>query len=321
MKYYITGDCHRHFERILFFCRHHATTKEDVMILLGDAGVNFFMDETDRALKRMLSELPVTFFFIHGNHEERPCNIPSYRTRLWKEGIVYYEPEYPNLLFARDGEIYNFKGKKTLVIGGAYSRDKEYRLLTGLPWFPDEQPSAAIRKRVERQLEITGYEVDYVLSHTAPMIYVPDQQYRLKTEITGEHTDYSTEEWLDQIEKKLHYKKWYFGHFHENFRYPSGEAEILYEEIKELGAEDYIQKLGRPAYRIGQNVYFTLESGQKDGYGKIRVVDSYGTIGQDKEVSYDIEGFVCSASGRKMLFKHVRESEIESMEEMTEKKS
>ena len=50
-------------------------------------------------------------------------------------------------------------------------------------------------------------------------------------------------------------------------------------------------------------------------------MDSYGTIGQDKEFSYDIEGFVCSDSGRKMLFKHVRESEIESMEEMTEKKS
>ncbi len=87
MKYYITGDCHRHFERISFFCGHHATTKEDVMILLGDAGVNFFIDETDRELKHMLSELPVTFFFIHGNHEERPYNISSYRTKLWQEGL------------------------------------------------------------------------------------------------------------------------------------------------------------------------------------------------------------------------------------------
>ncbi len=156
------------------------------------------------------------------------------------------------------------------MIGGAYSRDKEYRLLTGLPWFPDEQPSAEIRKRVESALEIAGYSVDYVLSHTAPMIYVPLREYQSKTEIP----DYSTEEWLDQIEKKLNYKKWYFGHFHENFRYPSGEAEILYEEIKELGAEDYIQKLGRPAYRIGQNVYFTLESGEEDGYGRICVVDT-----------------------------------------------
>ena len=50
-------------------------------------------------------------------------------------------------------------------------------------------------------------------------------------------------------------------------------------------------------------------------------MDPYGTIGQDKEVSYDIEGFVCSDSGKKMLFKHVRESEIESMEEMAEEKS
>lgn len=39
---------------------------------------------------------------------------------------MYYEEKYPNILFAIDGEIYNLNSKKTLVIGGAYSVDKEF---------------------------------------------------------------------------------------------------------------------------------------------------------------------------------------------------
>ena len=45
----------------------------------------------------------------------------------WHGGLVYREEEYPNLVFAKDGEIYDIAGKKTIVIGGAYSVDKWYR--------------------------------------------------------------------------------------------------------------------------------------------------------------------------------------------------
>lgn len=35
--------------------------------------------------------LLITIFVIHGNHEERPYNISSYKESLWNEGTVYYE--------------------------------------------------------------------------------------------------------------------------------------------------------------------------------------------------------------------------------------
>lgn len=38
MAYYITGDTHRDFERIVKFCEQNDTSTEDVMIILGDAG-------------------------------------------------------------------------------------------------------------------------------------------------------------------------------------------------------------------------------------------------------------------------------------------
>ena len=38
---YLTGDTHGEFERIVEFCEHFHTVKSDVMIILGDAGINF----------------------------------------------------------------------------------------------------------------------------------------------------------------------------------------------------------------------------------------------------------------------------------------
>ena len=40
---YITGDTHRDFDRILEFCDAIGTSQEeDVMIVLGDAGINYY---------------------------------------------------------------------------------------------------------------------------------------------------------------------------------------------------------------------------------------------------------------------------------------
>lgn len=37
---YITGDCHGEFAKIRQFCMEMKTTREDIMIILGDAGIN-----------------------------------------------------------------------------------------------------------------------------------------------------------------------------------------------------------------------------------------------------------------------------------------
>lgn len=37
---YITGDCHGEFGKIRRFCMEMGTAREDIMIILGDAGIN-----------------------------------------------------------------------------------------------------------------------------------------------------------------------------------------------------------------------------------------------------------------------------------------
>ena len=65
-------------------------------------------------------------------------------------GFTYY---FSNILFAKDGEVYSFDGYKCMVIGGAYSVDKHYRLANGWSWFSTEQPSDEIKQYVEDELE------------------------------------------------------------------------------------------------------------------------------------------------------------------------
>lgn len=209
---YITGDTHGDFSRIKEFCEDNETTKDDIMIILGDTGINYYLDESDTALKEEVSQLPITFFCIHGNHEERPYLIHTYEERIWNEGLVYYEKEYPNLLFAEDGEVFNFEGKKAIVIGGAYSVDKNYRLSGNMPWFESEQPDERIKELVERKLEQENWKIDFVFSHTGPLKYVPEDVFL--PGIDQSSGDQSTEEWLDRIEDQLDYELWYFGHFH-----------------------------------------------------------------------------------------------------------
>lgn len=166
----------------------------------------------DRRTKEYLESLPITIFAIHGNHEMRPHTIPTYHEAEWCGGTVFVEDKYPHILFAKDGELYNIAGQRTFVIGGAYSVDKAYRLLHGYGWWPDEQPSDEIKRNVEKKLEQLHWNVDIVLTHTAPLKYEPREVFLLG--INQSMVDKSTEQWLDTIEERLDYEKWYCGHYH-----------------------------------------------------------------------------------------------------------
>ena len=137
---YVTGDTHGDFDRIAHFCAQMNTKSSDIMIILGDAGINFYGGWRDLHKKEFISKLPITLFCIHGNHEQRPATIPTYSEQEWHGGIVYVEAQFPSILFAKDGEAYDLNGLQAIAIGGAYSIDWMLRI-PGRSWWPDEQPS------------------------------------------------------------------------------------------------------------------------------------------------------------------------------------
>lgn len=209
---YITSDPHRDFYHIKQFCELQQTTLDDILIILGDDGINYYGDKRDKKLKLYIKNLPITLFCIHGNHQNRPTNIPSYNPVEFHGGTVYMQDDYPNILFAKDGEIFDFNGKSAIVIGGAYSVDKFYRLSRGWKWFEDEQPSDDIKQYVESQLDSVNWKISRVLTHTTPYKYIPIEWFL--PGVDQSTVDNGTELWLDGIEKKLDYDEWKCGHFH-----------------------------------------------------------------------------------------------------------
>ena len=226
--FYITGDTHGKFERIADFCETSNTCREDVLIILGDAGINYYGGKKDIRLKEKLAALPITLFCLHGNHEARPASTGLYELCSWHGGQTYRETAYPNLLFAEDGEIYELGGYRCFAIGGAYSVDKYYRLEKGFKWFLDEQPDDEAKQTVEARLENINWKVDVVLTHTCPLKYEPTEVFLPFIDQSG--VDKSTEEWLDRIESRLTYQKWYCGHYHTEKQVD--KLEFLFESIQ-----------------------------------------------------------------------------------------
>ncbi len=230
MNIYLTGDTHGAFGRVIAFCERMHTTKEDLLIILGDAGLNYYLNDRDEMLKELLDTIPITLLCIHGNHEQRPFTINTYEEQSWHGGTVYLERKHPNLLFAKDGEIYDLNGKKAIAIGGAYSVDRLYRIMHGLPWYNNEQPSDEIKVYVEKQLANEGWKIDYVLSHTVPLAYEPIEVFL--PGINQSSVDKTTECWLDDIEKKLTYERWFAGHYHTEKKV--GKLQLMFNDYEQL---------------------------------------------------------------------------------------
>lgn len=227
MIYYM-GDIHGDVFHVVDAVARYEITDKDVIVILGDVGMNYYgNNHGDKHRKKKLNKLGIPVFCIHGNHEMRPETISTYREETWHGGIVYVEDDFPDLLFAKDGEVYDLDGQKTLVVGGAYSVDKWYRLRMDMNWFPDEQPSAEIKARVEQKLEKLKWTVDMVLSHTCPERYIPREAFLAG--IDQSTVDNSTEEWLGVIEEKLDYKAWLCGHWHINKRID--KLQFLYHDV------------------------------------------------------------------------------------------
>lgn len=228
-KFFITGDKHRHFEKVKAFCQDMNTRPKDVLIVLGDAGFNFYDDVRDDELKKEISELKITLFCLHGNKENRPQNVGTYGIKNFYGGKVYYEPKYPNICFAIDGEIYTFEGRKYMVVGGAHSVDKLRCIQEKTPFWDDEMPNDAIKKTVEHNLFAEGNKIYGMLTHTCPFDYMPTEMFistkqraRIKKKLRMDKSkrhftpdiNHSTEIWLGELEKKIDYKVWFCGHYH-----------------------------------------------------------------------------------------------------------
>ena len=68
---YYTGDIHGQRYEIERFCKRFKPTRDDTIVILGDVGANYSLDERDAELKEALDKLKPTILCIHGMMDYR----------------------------------------------------------------------------------------------------------------------------------------------------------------------------------------------------------------------------------------------------------
>lgn len=230
----VTADKHGVFDIVERYIKNRLpdASREDLVVILGDSGLNYYLDERDVRLKEKLAKLPVTFLILYGNHEERPANLPwMYDEVSFYGGTAYTEKRFPNLVFAGDGEVYSICGKKILCIGGAFSPDKEYRLRNGLPYFPDEEIGVDIQRHTTETLERYKWDVDYVFTHTTPYEDMPTDMFL--PGFDQSKISHTSEWFLTEVKKNLKFHKWLAGHYHTD-RIVNDKLVLLFDGFYEL---------------------------------------------------------------------------------------
>lgn len=259
-RIFICGDIHGEVLAIEDFISRNGGKacfdRSDKMILLGDIGLNYFLDKRDEKRKAHLDSLPLTFYCVRGNHEKRPSVLAAEDPDNWRyfyddelQGMLYCEIDYPSIFYFDDNPaLYQIGDYQTLVMGGAYSVDKFYRLAKKGIWFEDEQMT---KEEMERAIDICeniSWKVDLVLTHTCPSIFEPTDLFL--SVVDQNLVDKTMEFFFNEIEYKLDYKAWMWGHYHEFRDYPrlDGKRKLMLFnsrliELNQYMTEDMPQKL------------------------------------------------------------------------------
>lgn len=245
---YITGDCHGNFERFntSIFPEQKAMTKNDYVIICGDFGGVWNKDSESKIETMILDWLdckPFTTLFVDGNHENFD-RLYAYPVETWNGGKIHRIR--PSVIHLMRGQVFTIEGKKIFAFGGAKSHDisggilefdapdfdskriileqgyKPYRI-NHLSWWKEELPSEEEMDEGRRNLEDNENAVDFIVTHccaTSTEVLLGGGLY--------EH-DYLNH-YFEEIRQSVKFKKWFFGHYHEN-RNINAEEILIYEQI------------------------------------------------------------------------------------------
>lgn len=248
---FLTGDCHRNFERLNRACfpEQKEMTKDDYVIICGDFGGIWTKDQSDKEenyLLDWLEEKNFTTLFVDGNHENFD-RLYAYPVEEWKGGKIHRIR--PSVIHLMRGQVFTIDGKRIFTFGGAQSHDiddgilepddplykqkkkkldKEWSLyrINHLTWWKEEMPSEEEMEEGRRNLAQYDNTVDFIVTHCcASSTLALFSSGQLKPDFLSAY--------FEEIRQQVKYKKWFFGHYHDN-RNVTAEDILIYEQIIQI---------------------------------------------------------------------------------------
>lgn len=244
---YLTGDLHGDIRPIQRFSHQYETTKDDILIILGDAGFNYFVkwsrelnkykaDGSERYYKK-LKKIPLTILVVQGNHEAPAWCCSQMKQIDYKGGKAWQSELAPNVIFLSNGEIYNIADQKILVMGGGYSIDRIFASRTrpeenvdngNRNYFPEELMTEDEFNKAKENLKRNNNKVDLVLTHTCPVSKRPEEMLLPDVKFANN----SMEEEFENIMDTFEFHRWYFGHFHTDRKIDRRFRCVFFEFVK-----------------------------------------------------------------------------------------
>ena len=244
---FITGDTHGDFTRFSgdIFPEQKEMTKDDYVIVCGDFGI-WDGSKRENYWLNWLDGKPFTTLFVTGNHSNYDM-LGKLPVSKWNGGNVQFIRD--GVIHLMRGQIYEISGKHFFTMGGASSHDIDAGILepddpdfkskrnqldrrmalyriNHISWWKEELPNDDEYETARRNLDTSGWSVDYIVSHCCPSsiadiigggLYKHDRL-----------TDF-----FDEVKDRCTFDYWFFGHYHDN-RALMRKFILLYEQILQI---------------------------------------------------------------------------------------
>ncbi len=255
MGIWITGDVHGAIDIAKLSHRRwpagRSLTRDDVLIIAGDFGMPWDGSNEERYWLDWLEERPWTTLYVDGNHECYPYLEDLPVTERWGGKVQVY-PDHPHIVHLMRGQVFDLpltsaadarapsaandasqrgsvpaRTLRVFAMGGAASHDKAWRT-PGWSWFPEELPAPAEYAEAERNLAEAGWKVDLVVSHCCASRWLP--ALLSAGDRAGRDEPDALVTWFDELEERLAYRLWCFGHYHVDLM-PDARHRALYRRV------------------------------------------------------------------------------------------
>ncbi|HAU84925.1 MAG TPA: metallophosphatase [Lachnospiraceae bacterium] len=254
-----------------YFPQQKSLTKNDYVVICGDFGGVWEPAKESKEESYVLDWLErknFTTLFVPGNHENYnrltgildPKALDSwifkgeldvYPQKSWHGGKV--RELRPSVLMLERGYVFNIDGCSCFAFGGANSHDisdgvfpaeqfgtkKAYEIaksswvyekrrimfrVNHISWWKQEMPTQQEMEHGLGVLEHHNFNVDFIFTH--------DCSTANKVLLLGQGADSDKlNKYFDLVKSKTKYRKWFFGHYHDNVVLSGGKDILLYEKI------------------------------------------------------------------------------------------
>lgn len=244
---YCTGDTHGNWNRFStdIFPEQKEMTRDDFVIICGDFGL-WADTKEEKYWLDWLNDKPFTTLFIDGNHENFTRLNNEFEVVGFHGGKAHKVRD--NIYHLIRGYVFDICDKKIFTFGGAKSHDiddgiidpanfktkkdfqEEYKhwvkagkifRVNNVSWWKEEMPTAEEMAFGLKTLAAHNFKVDFIITHCCPQQVVSMFSPYKADELT---------EYFDAVAEKTKFKKWFFGHYHDN-RQIMCDYVMLYEQI------------------------------------------------------------------------------------------